>query len=162
MKIVCAAVLFVGLVAIGTAAGDATPTTGPYDETAIGCRWSSAGRDALKRAAKEGRHVLLVFGANWCSDCRALDALLKSDKAIAVELAAHFVIAKIDVGKGPDALRNETLVKRFDVAVDTGIPVLVVVDANGRLLNNTKKERLADTDHQHPAKVLAFLKKWAP
>lgn len=159
MKTICAAAFFVCLVASEILAAEGKPAKGPYDETLDG---SVLVASALKRADAEGKHVLLVFGANWCSDCRAMDALFKSDKAIAAELDTHFIVAKIDVGKAPDGLRNESLIKRFDVAVDTGIPVLVVVDAQGRPLNNTKKERLADSDHQHPERVLAFLKKWAP
>lgn len=159
MRSLRAAFFCVGFFACGLAADSVQPNKGPYDEMTDG---SVLVADALKRATNEGKNVLLVFGANWCSDCRAMDALFKSNKAIAAELDAHFVVAKIDVGKGPDEFRNGPLVKRFEVAVDTGIPVLVVVDARGRLLTHTKKNRLADTDHQHPERVLDFLKKWAP
>lgn len=159
MKFIAVVIFCLGLVADGISAETTKTPPGPYDETVDG---SALVADALNRAATGGKNVLLMFGANWCSDCRAMDSLLKTDKAIAAELKSHFVLAKIDVGQGPDAFRNKSLVKRFEVAVDTGIPILVVVDTKGRLVTHTKKERLADADYEHPARVLEFLKKWAP
>ena len=41
----------------------------PYDEAADASADVAA---ALKRAATEGKAVLLTFGANWCPDCRTL------------------------------------------------------------------------------------------
>ena len=132
--------------------------TAPYDESADGERQVA---EALALARQGGKRVLLVFGANWCVDCRAMDALFKSHAAIAGELAAHFVVARIEVGRHETPRKNAALIDRFGVAMETGIPVLVVADHQGRLLYETKKERLADTDHRDPGKVLAFLKQWA-
>ena len=35
-------------------------------------------KSALATAAEEHREVLIDFGANWCPDCRALDAMFRS------------------------------------------------------------------------------------
>ena len=140
------------------AGAEAIVSAGPYDETAVG---ETQLTEALARARPTGKRVLLVFGANWCADCRAMDALFKANVEISAQLAAGFELVKIDVGHDEVPRKNAALIKRFGVAMETGIPVLVVADAQGKPLNDTKKERLADTDHRDPAKVLSFLKQWA-
>jgi hypothetical protein len=57
--------------------------------------------------------------------------------------------------------RNARLVERLGNPLAQGIPVLLILDANGAELNSDPAERLADSDHQHPAMVLAYLRKWA-
>ena len=145
--------------ALHAAAGaEAIEAPGPYDEAALGATQVT---EALARARPTGRRVLLVFGANWCADCRAMDALFKSSAEISAQLAAGYELVRIDVGRDEVPRKNAALIERFRVALETGIPVLVVADANGKPLTDTKKERLADTDQRDPAKVLRFLKQWA-
>ena len=151
--------LIASLVLTAAAAGaEAIEAPGPYDETAVG---ETQLTEALARARPTGKRVLLVFGANWCADCRAMDALFKSNVAISAQLKTGFELVKIDVGRDEVPRKNAALIERLGVAIETGIPVLVVADANGKPLTDTKKERLADPDHRDPAKVLRFLKQWS-
>lgn len=148
-----------GLLLAGCTGPQGRTPAGPYDEAASGDELVS---DALAEARASGKRVLLVFGANWCSDCRALDALFHSDPAIARRLRASYVVVKLDVGRDAEPRKHAALIGRFGAAVETGIPVLVVADANGQALNNTHRERLADSAHQRPAAVLDFLDQWQP
>ncbi len=135
-----------------------TAAPGPYDEAAAGEELVRAG---LARATQADKRALLVFGANWCSDCRAMDALFQSDAAIAARLRESFEVVKLDVGRDEVPRKNAGLIARFGAAVETGIPVLVVLASDGTLLTDTRQERLADSDHRDPARVLAFLNQWA-
>ena len=150
--------LLASLVLPAAAGAEAIEAPGPYDETAVG---ETQVIEALARARPTGRRVLLVFGANWCADCRAMEALFKSNVEISAHLATGYELVKIDVGRDEVPRKNAALIERLGVAIETGIPVLVVADANGKPLTDTKKERLADTDHRDPAKVLRFLKQWS-
>ena len=131
---------------------------GPFDKTA------SAKDDiqrSLSAARPSGKHVLLVFGANWCSDSTRMVSLLQSDPQIAAVLRESYLVTRVDVGpKGSG--RNGDLVTRYHASIDKGIPVLVVLDSSGQLLNDTRQERLRDSDHKHPERVLGFLEKHAP
>ena len=50
----------------------------PYDESADA---KADIRQALAAAKESRTPVFLIFGANWCEDCRALDLALKSGRS---------------------------------------------------------------------------------
>jgi thiol:disulfide interchange protein len=151
-------------------AGCATPgphepppaaTTAPrpeiYDPRADGEGQLAVG---LARAQREGKRVLLNLGANWCGDSQAMYRLLQDDRKIACEVSRHYVLVMVDVNRRDGPPRNGTLVARFGDPLARGIPVLLVLAPDGTLLNADPAERLADSDHQHPAKVLDYLRRW--
>ncbi len=129
-----------------------------YDTKADGEQQVAA---ALARAGREGRRVLLSLGASWCGDSQAMYHLLQTDRNIRRELERHYVLAMVDVNQQDAEPRNTNTVARFNNPIDHGIPVLLVLAPDGRLLNDDPNERLADSDHQHPDRVLAYLRKWA-
>lgn len=52
---------------------------------------------ALAEAKAAHVPVLLIFGANWCEDCRALDKALKEGKNAEL-MKKEFRVVKVDVG----------------------------------------------------------------
>jgi len=79
------------------------------------------------RAAAGGRRVLVVFGANWCGDCRVLDMAMKQGRLKAL-IEAKFEVVKVDVGRFD---RNVDLAQRYGVPLKKGIPTLAVLAADG-------------------------------
>ena len=118
--------------------------------------------DALATAKREGKIVLLQFGANWCPDCHAMHGLFQSDPQIAAVLKAGYVVALIDVDRIDGQQHNAKTIERFGNPITNGIPALIIVNSSGAVLNTNPTDRLKDTDYRFPDKVLAFLKKWAP
>jgi thioredoxin 1 len=109
----------------------------PYDETA------NASADiarALAASAATKKPVLLVFGANWCEDCRALDAALKNARNAAL-IAAEFLVVKIDVG---NFNRNLDVSARYGNPIKQGIPAAVILSATDQVLYATRAGELAD------------------
>ena len=129
-----------------------------YDSRADGEAQLAA---ALAQAKRENKRVLLDLGASWCRDCQAMYRLLHGDRKILRELERHYVLVLVDVGGKGSAPRNASVVARFGDPLNRGIPVLLVLAPDGTLLNTDSAERLADTDHGEPAKVLAYLSKWS-
>lgn len=117
--------------------------------------------DALVRAKAEEKRVLLSLGANWCSDSQRMFHLLRTDSELQRELSRSYVLAMVDVNDRDGPRRNASLLERFPNALDRGIPTLLVLDGNGKWLNPDVAERLEDSDHEHPDKVLGYLRKWA-
>jgi thioredoxin-related protein len=126
-----------------------------YDESADGSKQVA---DALALAGKDGKRVLLQFGANWCPWCHKLHALFKADKDIAARLKSDYVVVLIDVNKG----RNSEVDMKYGHPTRLGLPVLVVLDADGKQLTTKDSGELEEGNHHSPAKVLAFLDKWSP
>jgi protein disulfide-isomerase len=68
--------LFFAAVALATSLSAASYAAGlPYDERANAGEQVS---QAVRVAHMAHKDVLLVFGANWCPDCRVLDETLHS------------------------------------------------------------------------------------
>lgn len=116
--------------------------------------------EALRVAKAEKKRVLLNLGANWCSDSQAMFQLFSTNDQIRRVIQDNYVFEMVDVNRKGLANRNRKLVERFGNPIDAGIPVLLILDADGRLLNTDPGERLADSDHQFPTIVLAYLQKW--
>jgi len=121
----------------------------PYDEQANAAEQI---RVAEQTAASEHKNVLLVFGANWCPDCRALDSALHDKNAAALE--DRFVIVKVNVG---DFNKNLDLAKRYQVPLRKGIPAVAVVGADGAVRYVTKEGELADARQMGGPAILSLL-----
>lgn len=122
----------------------------PYDETAD----ARADLDrALAEAGRTQRRVLLVFGANWCEDCRAFDRALKAP-ATAALVARRFRVVKVDVGRFD---RNLDLAEAYGNPIGKGIPAAVVLSADHRVLYATRAGELADARRMGEAGIHRFL-----
>ncbi len=86
-----------GLPALGAEAPAKSSRPAIYDESADGGKQIA---DALARAKKENKRVLVQFGANWCGWCHKLHKLFESDADIAARLKEAYVIVLVDVNKG--------------------------------------------------------------
>jgi len=138
------------------------PKQGPdiYDREADGTAVIAA---ALTQARAEHKHVLVDLGANWCVWCHRLHHTLQTDAAVAKVLNDNFVLVLVDVNHRDGKKRNDAVNERYGDPVKEGLPVLVVLDANGNQLTTQETGALEDGRAAHdPAKVIAFLQRWAP
>jgi thiol:disulfide interchange protein len=126
-----------------------------YDESADGSKQIA---DALVHAKNDGKHVLLQFGANWCVWCHRLHTLFDTDKSIAEELSNNYVAVMIDVNKG----HNQEVDAKYGHPTRFGLPVIVILDSDGKQLTTEDSGKLEEGDHHDPNKVMDFLKRWAP
>jgi thiol:disulfide interchange protein len=137
------------------------PKMGPdlYDVHADG---SSQIQTALSRASTEHKRVLLDFGANWCIWCRRLHATFASNPDVSRALQRDFIVVMVDVNTRNGAPRNTNVNEHYGNPIQNGIPVLVVVDSDGRQLTTKDTGELEEGAGHSPAKILAFLAAWAP
>jgi thioredoxin-related protein len=117
---------------------------------------------ALETATKEQKNVLLMFGANWCIWCHRLHETLQTDPLVAAELKENYVVVMVDVNTRNGTKRNADVNTRYGNPIQFGLPVLVVLDAEGKVLTTQETGALEDGNGHDPAKVVAFLQKWAP
>ncbi|MGC9291558.1 MAG: thioredoxin family protein [Acidobacteriaceae bacterium] len=115
-------------------------------------------RAALATAAREHKRVILDFGGNWCVDCQLLNIYFH-DPGNAGLLQTNYVLVDISVGEYD---RNLDLARKYGIPLNKGVPALVVLDGQGRVLyaqRNGEFEKMSKLDS---AAVTAFLEKWAP
>ena len=108
----------------------------PYDDAT---EPHTALAQALTTAKQQNKNVLLIFGANWCEDCRDLDKAMRGSSATLID--ARFVVVKIDVG---NFNKNLDLAQQFGNPIRRGIPAAVLLTPERELLYSTKAGELAN------------------
>src|SRR6185312_1248238 len=112
---------------------------------------------ALQAAAKDHKRVLLVFGANWCFDCFALDYRFHQPN-IEPLVDKNYHVVHVDIGKGD---KNLDLAKKYDTPIE-GIPVVAVLNSSGKLLYSQKAHEFSTARSLDPQVIVDFLKTWKP
>ena len=133
-------------------AGASIAGTDPYDESADA---PEAVRAAVHQAAEAHVPVLVVFGANWCADCKVLDRAFKQGAAAPL-IAKHFKVVKVDVGRFN---RNTELAESLGVPLKKGIPTVAVLSPKGKTLYVTKAGELADARKMGDKAIYEFFER---
>ena len=123
----------------------------PYDESADA---RADIRNAIVAARADRVPVLIIFGANWCKDCRALDTALKSPGNAAF-IAREFKVVKVDVGKFD---RNLDLALAYGNPIKKGIPAVVVLSPDMDVVYVTRAGELADARRMSERGIYDFFK----
>ena len=114
---------------------------------------------ALAHAAASKASAVIVFGADWCHDSRALAKVLTSDP-FKSEFGARYEVTFINVGR-PQAGEgvNRDLVKALGVNKLKSTPALFVLRADGKVLNG-KKDAVSwrNAESRGTDKVLAWFR----
>jgi thioredoxin len=126
----------------------------PYDDAADA-------HAALERGQSEARSqrkdVLVIFGANWCEDCRDLDKAMHGSSASLID--SRFVVVKIDVG---NFNKNLDLAKRYGNPIQKGIPAAVLLTPGDQVLYSTKAGELANARRMGDRGIYDFFSKILP
>jgi thioredoxin 1 len=109
-------------------------------------------RQALKVAQADHKKVLLVFGANWCKDCRDLDKALQGSSRPLID--GRFEVVKIDVGNFD---KNLSLAQHYGDPIKMGIPAVVELGADDQVIYSTKGGELADARKMGEQGIYDFL-----
>ena len=115
-------------------------------------------RDAITRAEREHKRIILVFGANWCYDCHVLDYALHQP-SVARIADPNFIVIHVDTGEGD---KNLDLVVQYKIPLKKGIPALAVLNSDGSLLYSQQNGEFEAARSMDPATLIAFLKQWKP
>lgn len=166
-RLAVALALALPLAALPAAAQEATASAGPYDEISDGAAAlvvalaSAQVRQAADPAGPPQR-VLAVFGANWCHDSRDLAAMLERPRLAAL-IARQYQVVLIDAGTPQTGNgRNLDVAARHGVDGIIGTPTVLVLDADGALLNTPDNARgWRNASSRSEGEVYRFLRQWA-
>ena len=91
----------------------------------------------IENTIKDSKQPIVIFGGNWCPDCRILDGTLRMP-SIKSFLELHYRILHIDVGRYDI---NMNLMDYFGIAKEKGVPRVLVFDMDKKIINSsTTKE----------------------
>jgi thioredoxin 1 len=143
---------------IGGAAGAQTPAAQPASAAAAAAKpvyneQADARAElnlALAAAGAQKKNVLVVFGANWCGDCMALERKMSAG-SLAGHVNSRFVVLKVDVGRFN---RNTDLAAQLGVPLKKGIPAVAMLAADGSVQSATGAGELANARQMGDEAVL--------
>src|SRR5579864_391321 len=112
---------------------------------------------ARERARRSSKLLMVIFGGNWCADCRALhDRLHESPVREYVE--AHFEIVNVNIG---EMNVNLGIAKQLGVSLKKGVPVAAFFDPDGKPVGITNQGELEPARQYDVRQVLTFLRRVA-
>ncbi len=146
--------------ASATSAEEGAKKLGPpsiYDTKIDGDKQIAA---ALVKASRDNKRVLLQFGADWCIWCHRMHDLLESDPQISKTMLHEYELVLIDIAEVDGMKHNAQVDSRYGRPTRHGLPVWVVLGADGRQLTTIQTEPLESGDGYDTAKVLDVLNRW--
>ena len=126
----------------------------PYDESTDAKAEIQA---ALVEAGRAKVPVLVVFGANWCGDCKVLDLAFKEGSAAPL-IAKNFKVVKVNVGRFD---QNVDIAESYGLPLKKGIPAVVVLSGKNKVVYSTRAGELADARAMGDKGIYEFFTKVA-
>jgi len=114
---------------------------------------------AVKKASKEGKHVFLQIGGNWCPWCVKFHRFVDSDPEIKKYVEENFEVVKVNYDQKN---KNEAVLADLGFPQRFGFPVFVVLDGKGNRIH-TQNSAFLEKDKSYDRElVLQFFKHWSP
>jgi thioredoxin-related protein len=109
---------------------------------------------ARQEARASGKMLMVIFGGNWCPDCRVLHQRL-DESPVREYVAQHFVIVGINIGQ-MDA--NLNVADELGVTLKRGVPAAAIFDSRGKPVGFTNQGELEPARQYSAQQVLTFLR----
>jgi thiol-disulfide isomerase/thioredoxin len=126
----------------------------PYDEKADADKDVAA---AFDLARQSGKRVVIDFGGNWCADCRILAGVMELPEVKAF-VETNYVVVTVDVARFN---KNMHIPARYGFSKLDGVPTVLIVDADGTMINATNSSELANAREMSPQAIANWLARWA-
>ena len=85
----------------------------------------------LDSSINKSKQPIIIFGGNWCPDCRILEGTLQLP-TIKKYMIEHYEIMHVDVGRYD---KNMNLISYFKIRKEEGVPRVLVFDNKKNILN---------------------------
>jgi thiol-disulfide isomerase/thioredoxin len=113
---------------------------------------------AIASAGLTERRALVVLGANWCHDSRALAARLHQSP-LAEVIQQHYVLVFVDVGYYE---LGRALPQQFGVAHYYATPTVLIIDpGSGQLVDDEERHMWGNAYRVSMSESVEYFEKWA-
>ena len=123
----------------------------PDDNAALGIK------AAVEDAKKQGKHVFVQIGGNWCIWCARFDDFIKSDQKIDSLVKADYVVYHLNYSKEN---YNAGLLAKYGYPQRFGFPVFLILDKDGKLIHTQNSGYLEENKSYGHNNVMGFLMDW--
>lgn len=113
--------------------------------------------DAVAKAQKSGKRIILDVGGEWCIWCVITDKFFIANPELAKLRDENFIWLKINFS---EENKNQEFLAAYPKI--PGFPHLFVLDENGKLLHSQNTAELENGKSYNLAVYTEFLKKWSP
>ena len=115
-------------------------------------------QQALSRADDGDRLALVVLGANWCHDSRALASRLHRPP-LAELIQQHYELVFVDVGYYD---KGRAVLQQFGVAHFYATPTVLIIDpSSGQLINDEDRHIWSNAYNVDMSSSVQYFEKWA-
>jgi thioredoxin 1 len=124
----------------------------PYDEAQDA---KAAIKEAQNAAKSANLPLLIVFGANWCGDCKVLDKAMH-EGTLSTLMSKDYKVVKVNVGRFD---KNLDIAKVYGVPLEKGIPAIALLSPQAQEISATRAGELADARSMGAQGIEQFFKK---
>jgi thioredoxin-related protein len=114
--------------------------------------------NALAKASKEGKHVFLQIGGNWCPWCVKFHNFLQADEELISFAKENYEFVKVNYDRENKQIE---LLEKLEFPQRFGFPVFVVLDGKGNRIHTQNSAFLEKDKNYDKKRVMKFFKNWS-
>ena len=130
-----------------------TPLPLPYDEKVVD---SLQLDEFIDLSISKGKQPVVIFGGNWCPDCRILEGTL-SMPTIKKFLQQHYQVMHIDIGRYD---RNMELMDHLNIESKKGVPRVVILDLEKNIVNSSTSSEWTTARDRKQQEIYNYFQKF--
>ena len=130
-----------------------TPLPLPYDEKVVD---SLQLDEFIDLSISRGKQPVVIFGGNWCPDCRILEGTLAMP-TIKKFLQQHYQVMHIDIGRYD---RNMELMDHLNIESKKGVPRVVILDLEKNIMNSSTSSEWTTARDRKQQEIYNYFQKF--
>ena len=130
-----------------------TPLPLPYDEKVVD---SLQLDEFIDLSISRGKQPVVIFGGNWCPDCRILEGTLAMP-TIKKFLQQHYQVMHIDIGRYD---RNMDLMEHLNIESKKGVPRVVILDLEKNIVNSSTSSEWTTARDRKQQEIYNYFQKF--
>ena len=125
----------------------------PYNNKNISSRLLDS---FINEAINENLQPVIIFGGNWCPDCRILDGTLELP-TVKKFLNEHYKIMHIDIGRYD---KNMELMSHLKIEQKNGVPRVVIFNFQKEILNSSTSSEWTTARDRKQQEIFNYFQKY--
>ena len=125
----------------------------PYDEQVVS---SEELFEFIDNTIITGKQPVIIFGGNWCPDCRILEGTLEL-ATVKSFMNKNYQIKQIDIGRYD---RNMDLMNFLNIENRKGVPRVVILDLDKEILNSSTSSEWTTARDRKQQEIFDYFQKF--